>query len=81
MKLDHYSYLIATHFVCAIINDDYSGLDDSEEADLRAFLAANKQRGGHWDCNDDNPEFCTDEVSGLKNECVLVRQYFPLRVE
>ena len=79
MKFDHYDYLIATHYVSAIINDDYSGLDDSEESDLRAFLAANEQRGSHWDCNDESPEFCTDEVSGLKADCVLVRQYFPLR--
>ena len=28
MKLDHYNYLIATHYVSAIINDDYTGLDD-----------------------------------------------------
>ena len=79
MKLDHYDYLIATHYLSAIINDDYTGLEDDEEANLRAFLQDNEQRGGHWSCEDDCPEFCTDEVSGLKAECVLVKQFFPMR--
>lgn len=76
MKLDHYKYLIATHYVSAIINDDYTGLEDDEETELRAWLEDNEQRGGYWTCEDDYPEFCTDEVSGLKSDCVLVRQYF-----
>ena len=79
MKFDNMDYIIATHYLSAIINDDYSGLDDDEESDLRAFLAANEQRGGHWDCGDESPEFLTDEVSGLKADCVLVRQYYPAR--
>jgi hypothetical protein len=79
MKFDNMDYTIGSHFASALINGDYSGLEDHEEAALNAWIDAHEERGSHWDCNDDNPEFCTDEVSGLKAECVLVRQYFPAR--
>jgi hypothetical protein len=49
MKFDHYEYAICSHWVSAIINDDYTGLADDEEKTLRKWLTANEQRGGHWD--------------------------------
>ena len=79
MKLDHYEYAICIHWVSAIINDDYTGLDDNEEADLRAFLATHEQRGGHWDVDSEEPFFAVDEVSDVYADCVTVRQYFPMR--
>lgn len=33
-----YTYKIAEHFVSAIMNDDYTGLDDADSAMLKDFL-------------------------------------------
>ena len=79
MKLDHYEYCICPHWVSAIINDDYTGLDDDEEKTLREWLAANEQRASHWNIDDDEPFFAIDEVSDVYADCVTVRQYFPMR--
>ena len=38
MKIDLQPYVIPTHFLCAILNDDYTGLEDNEEAIVRQFL-------------------------------------------
>jgi hypothetical protein len=38
MKIDLQSYVIPTHFVCAIVNDDYSGLDDNEHLIIIQFI-------------------------------------------
>jgi hypothetical protein len=38
MKIDLQSYVIPTHFVCAIVNDDCTGLGDKEEVIVKQFL-------------------------------------------
>ena len=38
MKIDLQSYVIPTHFICAIVNDDYSGLDDNEHLIIINFI-------------------------------------------
>ena len=38
MKIDLQPYVIPTHFLCAILNDDYTGLEDNEEAIVKQFL-------------------------------------------
>ena len=79
MKFDYMDYTIADHWASAIINADYSGLDDKEEQQLTQWLEANEQRGGHWDILEDESFFDTDEVSGLKANCLTARQFFPMR--
>jgi hypothetical protein len=37
-NLDLQPYVIPAHFLCAIVNDDYTGLDDNEDAIVRQFL-------------------------------------------
>jgi len=36
--METYIFNIASHYACAIVNDDYTGLDDAEERDLNGFL-------------------------------------------
>jgi hypothetical protein len=36
--IDLQPYVIPSHFMCAIVNDDYTGLDDKEEAIVSQFL-------------------------------------------
>lgn len=79
MKFDHYEYTIGAHFLPALINDDYSGLYDDEQPILDEWLESNSMRGSHWAVEDDSERFATCEISGLSNQCAIVRQYFPAR--
>jgi hypothetical protein len=79
MKFDHYEYTIADHWASAIINADYMGLDDEEEAQLTQWMNDNEQRGSHWDIEDYDGGFARDEISGLYANCVKAIQYFPMR--
>ena len=38
MKIDLQPYVIPSHFMSAIVNDDYTGLDDKEGAIVSQFL-------------------------------------------
>jgi len=79
MKLDYFEYKIGEHFMPAIINDDFTGLDDSEAATLNEWLDNNDMRASHWVIEDDNENYCECEISGLVNRCVVARLYFPAR--
>lgn len=75
MIKEYDTYTIASHFVSALEYGDYSGLDDSEEKALEAFLDT-LPRGYHiWQWSDDGGEFATDEITGLKSSCVSVTLY------
>ena len=36
---DLQSYVIPSHWICALVNDDFTGVDDSEDAIIRQFIA------------------------------------------
>jgi len=75
---DYYRLRLASHYASALINGDYSGLDDSEAADLDAFMR------DYWKLPDatldlpadSEPYFYVDEVSGLLAEVLDFRLYF-----
>lgn len=80
MLNDHYEITLAAHYACALINGDYTGLEDSEAADLDAFMR------DYWnlpdatlDILDQETQFATDEVSGLLADCYTCRVYFTNR--
>ena len=79
MKLDYFEYTISEHFMPAIINDDFTDLDDSEAETLNEWLENSDMRAGHWVIEDDSENYCECEVSGLFNRCVVARLYFPAR--
>jgi hypothetical protein len=80
MEFDYYQYEISTHFASAIINGDYSGLNDQDEAELTQFLDALPVNNGHFDLVNYDGEFFFSrcEVCGLYSECLEIRLYFPL---
>jgi len=52
------TYQIPTFAICAIVNDDYSGLDESDEIAIKEFL--NRFKNGFiadWGKNIDSPYF------------------------
>ena len=71
MNLDLFEYTISAHFASAIINDDYSGLGDSEAKRLDSWLdhvieLANKQgKFNHFDTAGDGYQFAQCEITGL----------------
>jgi hypothetical protein len=78
MKMDSYEYTVAEHWLSAIVNGDYSGLTDSEESDLNAWLEANQEAGAHWD-TDGYIRFDRDEISDLMADCVSLIQHVVYR--
>ena len=79
MKFEEMDYIIGAHFASALINGDYTGLDDHEEAALNAWLEQHEMRGGHWDMKGDGLDFALCEVTNLMSDCITARQYYPSR--
>jgi hypothetical protein len=75
MKFDYFTYTVAAHYASAIINDDWTGLDDDEAVDLQAWIDDVLQKAEHLEFMED-AGFCTDEVTGLKADCVTIHGYF-----
>jgi hypothetical protein len=75
MKFDFFTYTVASHYASAIINDDWTGLDDEEAVDLQAWLEDVLQKAEHLEMYDE-AGFCQDEVTGLMADCVTIRAYF-----
>ena len=79
-----YTYKIADHWLSPIINGDYSGLEDQEEAQLNDFLASIPKQIHHkskmhafFHVVDEEGSFDVDEVSGLYANCyALTVTYF-----
>ena len=80
MKFDYYTFNIGGHYLNAIFNSDYSGLDDQEEQQLDTFLDNLPVNNGHFDAIDlDKSDFSICEVSGLSDETYEIRLYFPIK--
>lgn len=64
MQHDSMEYSLPAHWLPALINADYSGLDDEENEQLTAFTRSEvggmRQQGwqfGHWAYGEDEPSF------------------------
>ena len=83
MKFAHYEFNISGHYASAIINGDYSGLDDKEERELNAFLDSipdDAKGRGHWDGfgeDEDYQGFSRCDVCGMMSDCYTARYMFP----
>ena len=72
MLIEYDTYSISEHWVCAIENGDYSGLEDGEEAELEAFLSSLPAGPLCWSWSESS-EFAKDAVSGLMANCLEAR--------
>jgi hypothetical protein len=68
--MNYYTYTIAQHWVCAIENDDYSGLEDNEIEELKSFLDTLPNNTMGWDWSEEG-SFARDEISGLMAQCFV----------
>lgn len=60
---------VCTHYLSALINDDYSALDDDDDKLLRDWIKENVPAYSTIDCDDDEPSFKRDDISGLMADC------------
>jgi len=86
MKFEQYEYNICGAYLSAIINGDYSGLVDNEEAELNEFLddVAIQHEillPGHWSVDSEEPNFSMDDVSGLMDDCYECTYNVPIAEE
>jgi len=80
---DYYTFNIASHYASAIVNGDYSGLDDAEEKELNEFLdnlnnymgVENTVMDLMLDDYEQDSYFDIDEVSGLYADCIEFKLY------
>lgn len=73
---DYYDFAIAGHFLPALINGDYTGLDDLEFIQLSYFLDEYRHLSGTFDVLPTGTDFKTCDVSGQYSEVHDVRLYF-----
>jgi hypothetical protein len=80
MKIDLQPYVIPSHFLCAIVNDDYTGLEDNEEAIVKQFLEDLGPRYMFISLTDEDSYFtrCHDfrEYGILAGDCMAVEIAF-----
>ena len=80
MKIDLQSYVIPTHFLCAILNDDYTGLENNDEAIVKQFLKDLGPRYMFISLTDEDSYFtrCHDfrEYGILAGDCMAVEIAF-----
>ena len=65
---------IAQHFLPAIINGDFTGLDDNEELRLLEWLDT-LPPSTIFSPLDTEPYFAEDEVTGLQAQCIKVELF------
>jgi hypothetical protein len=69
MKMITTEFAIGQHFLSALINGDYSGLNDKECAQLDDWVAEVQPKGsGHWSTTEITDEFARCDVTGLHGE-------------
>jgi hypothetical protein len=71
---DYYDYWIGEHLASAIINDDYTGLDDEEEEQLNEFLTGFTD--GYWTVDSTEEDCRNCAVSELYTKTVLMSYHF-----
>jgi len=79
MEFDYIEHKICGHYLSAIINDDYTGLDDEEEQLLNQWLDNNFIMYSHFDVISEEGRFAFCDVCELMGDVYLVCQYFPMK--
>ena len=77
MLNNHYEFTIGAHYAPAIINGDYSGLDDVEAVTLDNFLDEYyRLQNATFDIPNADAEFTRCEISNLMSDCITLKIHF-----
>jgi hypothetical protein len=71
----HDEFMVCTHYLSAMVNGDYSGLEPGEDVLVNSWLDDHCPPNSWLDVSQDEPEFARDAVSGLMADCLLVQIY------
>jgi len=64
-------YTICTHYISALVNGDYSGLDDDDTRLVNDWVDSLPDY--HTiQCSESEPDFRRDDISGLMADCIDV---------
>jgi len=73
----YYEFTIGAHYAPAIINEDYSGLDDIEAVTLDNFMDEYyRLQNATFDIPDTESEFSRCEISNLMSDCITLKIHF-----
>lgn len=62
------TYRIPAYYACALVNDDWTGLTDGDEKELRDWLE--REQPGYCCSPDDNAYFAhTNDINKLGSDC------------
>lgn len=75
MKFQTFTFYAGQHFASYLVNNDATGLDDTEQAKIDDFIAKNKLHNGHFDISDENL-FNHCHVTDLYANCCKYTFYF-----
>ena len=75
MNFTDYTTNISTHFLCALVNADYSGMEDNEITQLESFMEANNYADIISPDESDEIGFSRCEITNLYADCVSVKFY------
>lgn len=77
MLNNHYEFTIGAHYAPAIINEDYSGLDDVEAVTLDNFMDEYyRLQNATFDIPNADAEFSRCEISNLMSDCITLKIHF-----
>ena len=72
-------YTISKHYLSALINGDYTGLELGDNVEFDSWLESVSDHAAHWDYDSEtlaNTWFTRCEVSGLYSDCATARQIY-----
>ena len=75
IEFEQETLTVAEHWLPAIINGDYSGLNDEEIETLNDWLEENAKPSSVWTTYD-YPEFDRDTISGYMAKCYIVTHHY-----
>ena len=77
MLNNYYEFTIGAHYAPAIINEDYSGLDDIEAITLDNFMDEYyRLQNATFDIPNAESEFSRCEISNLMADCITLKIHF-----
>ena len=84
MTFQSITYTVSADLLCALINNDYSGLNESEELNLNYFVRDlnNTYESYHFSfMNDEETFFSKCEILNLHSDCLTLEVIYTKELE